>query len=74
MVGYLNFSNSLIKDSHYDIEELTPKTKKSDGVICRICGKGIWIPANPDFEINHGFTCSNCGTHANFDFSDVIIE
>ena len=70
----MKFSNSLIKDSHYDIDELTPKTKKSDGVICRNCGKGIWIPANPDFEINHGFTCSNCGTHANFDFSDVVIE
>ena len=55
-------------------KELTPKTKSSDQIVCRLCGKGIWVPCNPDAKINHGFTCSRCGRHANFDFGDVIVD
>lgn len=55
-------------------KELTPETKSSDQIICRLCGKGIWVPYNPDAELNHGFTCSHCGRHANFDFGDVIVD
>lgn len=54
--------------------ELTPKTKISDQVVCRSCGKGVWVPCNPAAEINHGFTCSHCGRHVNFDFGDVIVD
>lgn len=54
--------------------ELTPKTKISDQIVCRSCGKGVWVPCNPDAGINHGFTCSHCGRHANFDFGDVIVD
>lgn len=55
-------------------KELTPKTKISDQVVCRSCGKGVWVPCNPGAEINHGFTCSHCGRHVNFDFGDVIVD
>ena len=55
-------------------KELTPKTKSSDQIVCRLCGKGIWVPCNPDAEINHGFTCSHYGRHVNFDFGDVIVD
>lgn len=64
---------SLKKDNYCkDDKVLNPRTKSSDRIVCDSCGKGIWIPLNPYYDINHGFTCSNCGAHANFDFGDVI--
>ena len=58
-----------LKKNNYckDDKVLNPRTKSSDRIVCDSCGKGIWIPLNPDYDINHGFTCSNCGAHANFD-------
>ncbi len=54
--------------------QLNPTTKEGDKVPCKECGKGIYIPVNPQAEINHGFKCSHCSTHVNFDFADVIVE
>lgn len=66
--------NSSISSELNNENRLTPLTKKSDAVVCNVCGKGIWIPVNPDFEINHGFTCSYCGAHANFDFKETVVK
>ena len=70
----MNNLTLLKNDSDPNDIKLTPKTKISDHVICNSCGKGIWIPCNPDAEFNHGFTCSNCGEHANFDFGNIIVD
>lgn len=43
----MNNSNSLGK-------ELTPKTKISDQVVCRLCGKGIWGQATLRLNTIHG--------------------
>ncbi len=46
---------------------LTMSTKRSDNVVCIICGKGIMIPLNEKSEINHCFKCNHCGSYANLD-------
>jgi len=66
---------SLKKDNYgKDDKGLNPRTKSSDRIVCDSCGKGIWIPLNPDYDINHGFTCSNCGAHAKNTVSAIRIE
>ena len=67
---------TLLKEDNYgkDDKGLNPRTMSSDMTVCDSCGKGIWIPFNPNYNINHGFTCSNCGAHANFDFGYVTID
>lgn len=48
-------------------------TKESDNIQCENCGKGIYIPKNPESEINHSFYCNYCGVRINLD-ADVVVE
>ena len=59
-------SNSLGK-------ELMEKTKISDQVVCRLCGKGILVPSNPAAEYNSWFTCSHCGARRHIE-RNVTVE
>ncbi len=70
----MNNLSYIKNNSDLDYTKLSPKTKISDCVICNSCGKGIWIPCNPDAKLNHGFTCSNCGTRTNFDLGNIIVD
>ncbi len=66
--------NRKMEKQEYDVNNvLTMETKAEDHVRCNLCGKGIWIPLNPDSPINHCFQCNNCGEHANID-PMVIVE
>ena len=64
--GDMDNSNSLGK-------ELMEKTKISDQVVCRLCGKGVWVPSNPAAEYNSWFTCSHCGARRHIE-RNVTVE
>lgn len=52
---------------------LSLTTTAKDKVICEDCKIGIMLPACPEAHINHGFTCSHCGSVVNID-SDVTVD
>lgn len=53
---------------------LKTTTKEEDGVICKICGKGIMIPYIKDAEKNFHFDCSYCGAGVNIDNNEIKID
>lgn len=54
-------------------KRLTMTSKEEDCVVCESCGEGIYIPLNPNAEINHAFTCNKCGDRFHFE-ANVIVE
>lgn len=61
--------SSILSDQH----SLTPTSKEEDQIKCIVCHEGIYIPFNPDYEINHLFTCNKCGSHIHFE-ANVVVE
>ncbi len=53
---------------------LSKKTKQSDNIVCAICKKGIYIPLNPNSNVNRSFICNKCGSRVNIDDSTICIE
>lgn len=51
---------------------LNMTTKEQDGVPCEACGKGIYIPCHPEFQVNHSFRCNVCGAIINLDDATVV--
>lgn len=56
-----------------DPRSLTPTSKEKDQIECVVCHKGIYIPFNPSYEINHLFTCNKCGSRVHFE-ANVVVE
>ena len=54
-----------------DIEDYGKEDKTE---VCRLCGKGIMLPMNPDASVNHCFVCIYCGEHLNISPADVAVE
>lgn len=63
----------LINSTSLNLNGLTPTSKEKDKIVCVACGKGIYVPFNPEYEVNYSFTCYKCGSHVHFE-ANVIVE
>ena len=52
---------------------LETTSKESDNIVCDVCGKGILVPNNPSFDINHSFHCNKCGERIHLE-ANVVVE
>lgn len=59
----------LIMDS---LTLLKMTSKEDDHILCDKCKEGIFVPFNPDFEVNHTFYCNKCGAEIHMDGSVTV--
>lgn len=52
---------------------LSSRLIRGEKVVCPKCGKGILVPFNPKYKVNHAYLCSDCDFRFHWD-PVVIVE